>query len=571
VTIDRARTSGVVQKLDASSLTVEGAKVRDALATTLAASDDSVLRQSAVRELGRFGARVPNTGSLLTMPSVAAGVLVGGTHAQLSLRDSTAPGCLLLRIVRREARELGVDTPNIDKLMARVGEMQAKRSTSGWWFTSVDPSHAIDGLQRDGEVPSHALRRAVTAVHRLHAGPDEPEQEVFLGALVKETVVVAHAAMKSEKWEHIASAMRIKCRGARGVNAGACRQRALAGAWTMLCNTLVDRLLCEVEMQLEQTGRSVACVDGRDPTMIKLVVTKSDASLPTLTTMAQVRLGVKPLELADNTINGLVRQAAHVVSDGSGSADIVDATALREHVAAVVRDGDHDALTASKVRAAVEGIAGIEPDALRPRRREIATLIDEVIRKVRTDAAASGSSRHASDSDSDFDAPNAADWASGGDEPRRVLESVCDEDGRQERRVADPDSHEDRLAAVEAHEAERMGASSGAGGGYKTLQAVVKRLEAHHQRGEQSGSREGEESDESSSESDEDGQAGRPGKVPRLQPPESPAWSPDLDDDACATPSSNRRKRKRGVLRDEHGSDTNASRRRQIEASDSED
>ena len=52
----------------------------------------------------------------------------------------------------------------------------------------------------------------------------------------------------------------------------------------------------------------------------------------------------------------------------------------------------------------------------------------------------------------------------------QVLDSVRDENGRVERRVAHPDSHEDQLALREAEEAERMwdaqmGGGSGGGGG----------------------------------------------------------------------------------------------------------
>ena len=54
--------------------------------------------------------------------------------------------------------------------------------------------------------------------------------------------------------------------------------------------------------------------------------------------------------------------------------------------------------------------------------------------------------------------------------PAQVLDSVRDENGRVERRVAHPDSHEDQLALREAEEAERMweaqmGGGSGGGGG----------------------------------------------------------------------------------------------------------
>ena len=55
----------------------------------------------------------------------------------------------------------------------------------------------------------------------------------------------------------------------------------------------------------------------------------------------------------------------------------------------------------------------------------------------------------------------AAASGSGGE---RVLDSVRDEHGRMERRLADPDSHEDQLALKEAAEAERMWAEKMEGG-----------------------------------------------------------------------------------------------------------
>ena len=62
--------------------------------------------------------------------------------------------------------------------------------------------------------------------------------------------------------------------------------------------------------------------------------------------------------------------------------------------------------------------------------------------------------------------------------PRRVLDVVVDDKGRVERRIADPDSHEDVLAMREASEAEAMweqamgsGRGAPASGGAPTLQA----------------------------------------------------------------------------------------------------
>lgn len=74
---------------------------------------------------------------------------------------------------------------------------------------------------------------------------------------------------------------------------------------------------------------------------------------------------------------------------------------------------------------------------------------------------------------------------SGAESSRRVLDSVCDDRGRRERRVADPDSHEDQLAVREAQEAERMweekmGSGSGSGGRSAALQAATARLEARY-------------------------------------------------------------------------------------------
>lgn len=68
-----------------------------------------------------------------------------------------------------------------------------------------------------------------------------------------------------------------------------------------------------------------------------------------------------------------------------------------------------------------------------------------------------------------------------------VLDSVRDIYGRVERRIADPDSHEDQLALSEAAEAERMweeqmgrGRAAGGGGGSR-LEAVVHNLSKRYE------------------------------------------------------------------------------------------
>jgi hypothetical protein len=370
VKIDCERASAMVERLSGAPLTVEGTKVRDELACALAAADDGVLQQAAVRER-EVGARVPNRGSLLTMSPTAADVLVGRTHEELRVTDSARPGCLPLTLILAEARELQVDTPEIDRLVAKVSDMQAMQARrpegERWWFTSDDTSHTIRGLQRTGERPCDALRRAVRAVYQLV----DSGQGERLRALLKEATAVARAAMGSERWKHLRSIMANECRGSHGKNVEEHRQRVLAGVWTALCDTLVDRHLGDVERQLGQTRRSVAGVDGRDPGWIKVLVTKSDARLP-------AGLCVKALGVDDSAVLTQCSRAAP------------NHTALRAHVAAVVRAGNHDELSVKGVRAAVEERAGLEPGALHPRRKEIGAIVDEELGVMRSDADRGG-------------------------------------------------------------------------------------------------------------------------------------------------------------------------------------
>ena len=71
--------------------------------------------------------------------------------------------------------------------------------------------------------------------------------------------------------------------------------------------------------------------------------------------------------------------------------------------------------------------------------------------------------------------------------PAHVLDSVRDENGRVERRVAHPDSHEDQLALREAEEAERMwdaqmGGGSGGGAGPRGRWTSAEESEAQEPR-----------------------------------------------------------------------------------------
>ena len=61
--------------------------------------------------------------------------------------------------------------------------------------------------------------------------------------------------------------------------------------------------------------------------------------------------------------------------------------------------------------------------------------------------------------------PSAGGSSGGSGGSGYVLDSVRDENGRVERRVAHPDSHEDQLALSEAAEAERMWEEKMGGGG----------------------------------------------------------------------------------------------------------
>ena len=483
--VDHECARRFVEELDARALTKKGAQVRDALATALATSENGSLQQTAEREIDAIsGARVPSCGSLLTMPMDATSVLVGKTHVQLNL-TSQKPGCLLFLLVRQEARELGVSTPHIDNVLSRIATMEARPNSGSWWFTSRDPMHVIVGLQREGsdgpaEAPSDALRRAAKAVHRLQRArtnddPYEPVQEPLLTALVEEAEAVASAAMSNKKWQRVNRAMVAKYRGARGVNADRDRQRALAEAWEVVCNTLVDQVLGEVEKQLVQTGRSIACVDGRDPTWIKLLATKSALPLPNLTTKMQVRLGAKDFQ--DAQTDGLITAA---VPQPSG--------------------GGEDTLVT------------------------LASRAGEVARG----------------------APSVAD-------EEVVLESVRDEYGQADRRVADPASHEDMLAVSEAREAEMMweqkrgtGASRTVGRHREREKRCLECLEAEHGDGERSSESEEDRGSEQSSDDDDDGSLSGfivndepTAKKPRLakhvgDSDGSESESSDSDSDSCS-------------------------------------
>ena len=251
--INVAKATDALKRLS-DTKTETGVRVRDALALTLSAAKEGQLLQSSAYELdGKVGARRPVSNSLASMPFDAVRSLLDGSY--LASVDPPAHGCLLIRLVQCEAVALCVQTPKIKELIDFVEGLNNKQQT---WKRSQDI--VFTGWQRDDETPIDSLRRLARDVHGL-SRERHP--------LLDEARSVAMAALKSKRWGEIARAMANKRRGSREEDKEEVRKKAEEEAWKLICNSLVDQLLIEVEDEL---GDNVLSVDGHKPDWVKLIV-----------------------------------------------------------------------------------------------------------------------------------------------------------------------------------------------------------------------------------------------------------------------------------------------------------
>ena len=294
VTVDVSSAECLVRQLTECTPTAKGAAVLDALRGVLCVLADGKLTQSSVRELeGRIGARVPvasvRRNALVDMPVAARDVLLGQGHALVAVETEHLPGCLLLKLVRNEAASGSLLTPVIDNVLRSV------RAAKDGALFSTEALPGLEGLQLPNEKPISALRRATHAVWKLSTTPEKKQnsmdgsqqlvddaQQPMLAGLVTEAIQTADGVLKDTRWKSLAQVITNKSRGTHGSQADRelARTKAHADTWRLLCNTLVDNLLCEVENALETAGHTIAYVDGRDPTWVRLAVLKAGDSLP---------------------------------------------------------------------------------------------------------------------------------------------------------------------------------------------------------------------------------------------------------------------------------------------------
>ena len=85
----------------------------------------------------------------------------------------------------------------------------------------------------------------------------------------------------------------------------------------------------------------------------------------------------------------------------------VETVELKPHIAAIIAEVGLDNLSAKTVRESVESKLGLEAGALKPRKKDIADLIDAVINEQ--DAGDDGDDGDDDDSDSDSDSDGDGD------------------------------------------------------------------------------------------------------------------------------------------------------------------
>ena len=153
-------------------------------------------------------------------------------------------------------------------------------------------------LQQAGEKPIDALKRLARGVYSLS---DEKKP------LLVEVKRVAAQAFESERWGAVKKAMVNKKRGARGSMSDAAKKEAEKEAWRLICNTMVDELLVEVEDKL---GSSVVSVDGRKPDWIKLIVKGTPTKVVETKLIGKVLLNIEDIDALGGSDIDRIRSGA---------------------------------------------------------------------------------------------------------------------------------------------------------------------------------------------------------------------------------------------------------------------